>query len=123
MSSQRPSPSTSRRRTPRSRKPRPVLRIAVKTGFPSSSSPASSEGRGKARGGPAILLGIPDSRLSGMLVRQDDIEITVVIQTEQANAVVLPVGGAQRMAEQQIFIQALLRLAKGQELDFRPVFL
>ena len=53
-----------------------------------------------------------------MLVRGDHIQVAVIVQVKQSDAVVLAVGGAERLAVQQIFVEPFLGFAEVEELHF-----
>ncbi len=82
----------------------------------------SDKGQGKGCGGPIFQLWVPDACFGMLFVGGNHIEIAVIIQIQQAHAVVLTIGGAQRMARQKILVQALLRFTEGQELHLIAVF-
>jgi len=81
----------------------------------------ADQGHGKTRFLPPVFQRIPQSRFAGLVVSDDDIEVAVVVQIEQPNAVVLAVGRAERLSEQQVLIESLLCLAKIEELHFASV--
>src|SRR5262249_23752738 len=72
-------------------------------------------------GDPASRLRQPQSGLPDFVVADDHVQDPVVVKVEQAHAVVLAVGGAQRLAAQQVLVEPLLRLTERQELDLFPV--
>src|SRR2546423_10365602 len=71
---------------------------------------------------PSGLLWIPNARLLRPLVANDDIKIAIIIEIEEAHSVIEAVGGAQRLAAEEVFVQPLLGLAKIQELDLLAMF-
>ena len=60
----------------------------------------------------------PDAGLAQLVVANDDVEIAVAIQIEQANAIVAAIGRAKRLAAEQVFGQTFAGLAKVEKLDF-----
>src|SRR6185295_12942889 len=73
---------------------------------------------GKSVHDPLLFLRVPNAGLTDMLVGGDHIQVAVVVQIDQSHAIVLAVGGAQRLAEQQILIESVLSLAEVEELHF-----
>ena len=50
-----------------------------------------------------------------MFVGGDHIQVAVIVQVQQSHAVILAVGGAERLAEQQLLVEPVLGLAEVQE--------
>src|SRR5438132_9455347 len=71
---------------------------------------------------PGGLLWIPNAGFLRPLVGNDDIKIAIVIEIEEAHSVIKAVGGAQRLAAEEVFIQPLLGFAKIQELHLLAMF-
>ena len=81
------------------------------------------DGHRKSRLQPPSFPRLPDTSFLQFGGSDDHIEVAVVVHIEQAHPVVLAIGGAQRMAGQQVFIKPLLRFAEIEEHDLLPVFL
>ena len=72
-------------------------------------------------GFPALGLRIPNAGLPQVLIANHGVHVTVVVHVEQPDAVVLPVGGAQRLAAEEVVRQPFAGLAEAQELHLLAV--
>ena len=82
----------------------------------------SDQGHGKAGRDPFALLRIPNASLRELLVGGNHIQVTVMVQVDEPNAVVLAVVGAQRAGGQKVPVEPILGIAEVEELHFAAVF-
>ena len=78
--------------------------------------------QGKVTGDPGPRVGRPMPRLPYLGIADDHIHIAVVIEIEQTHAVVGTIGGAQRLASQQVLVQRSWASRKVRNFTFLPYF-
>src|SRR5205807_2052309 len=86
-----------------------------------SEADALERGDGKLACDPLVILGGPDSCLSNLVIRDDDVHVPVVVEIEQADSVVGAARATKGRATQEVFLDPFQRLAEVEELDSLPV--
>ena len=65
---------------------------------------------------PLLPVRLPKARPPELLIADDHIEVTIVVQVNEANAVIAAIRSAERMTGQERLVQPLLSFAESEEL-------
>ncbi len=82
----------------------------------------SDKVQGQIAVGPTLRFGIPNARAPQLLVADEDVEITIVVEVDQAHAVIPTNRRTERLAGEQVGIEPFERFAEIEKLHAIAIF-